>query len=39
MRDAAEITQYDVWFRRIGDVAESKTASLALIRKIMEGFA
>jgi transcriptional regulator with XRE-family HTH domain len=39
VRDASEITQYEVWFRRIGDVAESKRASLALIRRIMEGFA
>ncbi|MFC5745893.1 helix-turn-helix domain-containing protein [Actinomadura rugatobispora] len=38
VRDASETAQYEVWFRRIGDVAESKHASLALIREIMEGF-
>jgi transcriptional regulator with XRE-family HTH domain len=36
IRDASEMLQYPVWFRRIGDVAESKRESVALIRQIME---
>ncbi|WP_019631748.1 helix-turn-helix domain-containing protein [Actinomadura atramentaria] len=36
--DASEVVEYDICFRQIGDVAESKGASIALIKKIMEGY-
>ncbi|POM27156.1 hypothetical protein BTM25_15670 [Actinomadura rubteroloni] len=36
--DASEVDQYQVWFRQIGDVAESRSASIALIKAIMEEY-
>ncbi|MCP2336030.1 helix-turn-helix domain-containing protein [Actinomadura rupiterrae] len=36
--DPSETSQYEVWFRRIGDVAESKQATLRRLRETVEEF-
>jgi uncharacterized protein DUF5753 len=36
IRDPSEVALYDLWFRQIGDVAESKRQSIALMKAVME---